>query len=266
MDATPRRDQSCRVIHCYETRHTRNETICRAFAQGCRGKVVPPAPLRPGAVFMYGCLRGLKPTLDQAVAEGRTWYYADNGYFRQGRGKQIHVGYFRVTRNAIVHDGSGQAQPERWRRLGLEIKPWRETGSHVVVCPPDLRYGELWGLDHEAWLKETLKRLKSATDRPIHVRLREVRSDPLKPFAEAIRDAWCLVTHHSNAAVEAALAGVPVICTGPCGATSISTTEIERVEDPPMPDDRERWAAVLAASQWRLDEMRSGECWQQLVH
>ena len=79
---------------------------------------------------MYGCLRGLKPTLDQAQAEGRTWYYADNGYFRPGK-----TGYFRVTRDALQHDGTGDASPERWERLGLEIKPWRKDGDARAGLP-----------------------------------------------------------------------------------------------------------------------------------
>ena len=84
---------------------------------------------------MFGYLRGLLPTLRQAQREGRTWYYADNGYFRPGRRVSDH-GYYRVTRNAMQHDGTGKASPERWRSWACEIQPWRTTGSHVVVCPP----------------------------------------------------------------------------------------------------------------------------------
>ena len=254
------------MIHCYETEHARNQTITRAFAQGCGGKVVPPAPLRPGDVFMYGALRGLLPTLRQAQAEGRTWYYADNGYFRQGRGRALEQGYFRVTRNARQHDGLGSATSERWDRLGLALMPWRADGQHIVVCPPDKIYGELWGLDHEAWLCDTLRRLKVATDRPIHVRLRAMQSNSMQPFAEAITDAWALVTCTSNAAVEAVLAGVPVIVTDRCAAFVMGVSDLERIETPVMPSDKERlrWAQVLAANQWSLAEMRTGACWHEL--
>jgi hypothetical protein len=31
-----------------------------------------------------------------------------------------------------------------------------------------------------------------------------------------------------------------------------------------MPDDRESWAATLAAQQWTLEEMRSGLAWREL--
>ena len=56
----------------YMTDHPRNRAVSLAFAQGCRGRIADPAPLLPGPVFMYGCLRGLLPTLKQAMAEQRT--------------------------------------------------------------------------------------------------------------------------------------------------------------------------------------------------
>ena len=74
---------------------------------------------------MYGCLRGLLPTLNQAQAEGRTWWYMDNGYFRPGH----FAGYYRVTRNAMQHDGTGNVSSERWERLGLNIAPWKKVAD-----------------------------------------------------------------------------------------------------------------------------------------
>ena len=32
----------------------------------------------------------------------------------------------------------------------------------------------------------------------------------------------------------------------------------------PVAADRERWARVLAANQWTVEEMRSGVCWREL--
>jgi hypothetical protein len=249
------------VIHIYETTHRRNRIISRAFAAGCGGKVVPPAPLLPGTFVSYGVLRGLLPTFRQAVAEGRSWVYIDNAYFRRS-GSDMQ-GYFRVTRNALQHDGSGSAKPDRWRRLGLEIKPWRKDGSHILICPPDAIYGRLWGLDVDRWLGSTTAMLKTATDRPIEVRRRDSLRKA-KPFREALRDSWAVVTHQSNAAVEALLAGIPVFCTGACAAAGMGRSDPAMIEDPLLPDDRERWAAVLAANQWTVSEMADGTCWRGL--
>ena len=206
-----------------------------------------------------GCLRGLKPTLEQAQAEKRTWLYADNGYFRPGKS-----GHFRITRNALQHDGTGNAPPERWERLGLEIKPWRKDGSHILVCPPDETYGQLWGLDHRKWLQDVRGVLERATDRQVVVRHRSKAGSATEPFAAALQGAWALVTCTSNAAVEALLAGVPVFCTRPCAAYMMGTPVLAEIEYPAMPDDRERWAWNLAAAQWTLLEMADGTCWRDL--
>lgn len=248
------------MIHVYCTGVGKNELVSQAFAAGSGATIVPPAPLRPGAVFMYGALRGLYPTLVQAQTEGRDWYYADNGYFRPGR-----TGYFRITKNARQHDGSGKFGPERWRRLGLKIRPWRKTGSAILVIQPEPLSSALWGVDPQ-WAKLVIKELRQHTDRPISVRLKvrdQIVGNP-PPLAEQLETAWAVVVWTSNVAVEALLAGVPVFCTDPCAAYRMGTPDLSRIEDPVMPDGREQWAWNLAANQWSVAEMRDGTCWREL--
>jgi len=252
------------VLNVYCTGHKHSVQVCHAFAAGARAPIVPPAPLLRGDVMMYGALRGLLPTLMQAQREGRTWFYADNGYLKPGH----YRGHYRITRNALQHDGRGTARPDRWRRLGLTIEPWRRSGRHVVICPPGRLFGALFGFDADQWLSDTLDVLRRHTDRELRVRVKmswqEVKTPTICPLADDLRDAWALVTHSSNAAVEAGLAGVPVFVTAQCGASRIALTDLTRIEDPAMPDDREEWAAVLAANQWTLAEMREGLCWRML--
>jgi hypothetical protein len=205
---------------------------------------------------MYGCLRGLLLTLKQARAEGRTWWYMDNGYFRPGH---FH-GYYRVTRNALQHDGTGNASSERWERHGLDIQPWRK-GRHVLVCPPSQKFGALFGFNAVAWLQTTLNTLRRHTDRPIRVRMK--KGNPVS-LAEDLKDCHAVVAHSSNAAVEALLAGVPVFCTAPCAAYRMGRADLSKIEMPVYPEDREPWAWNLADHQFTLEEMRSGLCWEML--
>lgn len=256
------------MIYIHQTEQGKNRKICQAFAAGCGGKIVPPYPLQPdGSMFCFGILRGVLPTLQRAQKEGRTWYFADNGYFRPGR-RISDRGYYRVTRDAMQHDGSGTAGSKRWNRLGLRIKPWRKAGSHIIVCPPARLWSVACGIDADHWLRDTLAILKRQTDRPIRVRkkmsYREATAPGGVPLSEDLKDAWALVTFSSNAAVEALLAGVPVFCTAPCGAYRMGLPDLSRIEAPVMPDGREQWAWNLAAAQWRLEEMRSGQCWEEL--
>lgn len=223
------------------------------------------------------------PTLRQAQREGRTWFYGDNGYFLPGKKE---TSYFRVTRNALQHDGSGElpvpkhAARQRFKQLGISIKPWRENGSHIVVCPPGRLFGATFGFDADEWLRRTIKTLRKYTDRELRVRAKMswndvkpdraiyVSGDPVreKPgsLAEELQGAWALVTHSSNSAVEALVAGVPVFCTESCGATAMGLSDLSLVESPRLDGDRQTWAAILARHQWRLSEMRDGTCWRML--
>jgi hypothetical protein len=269
------------LFHVYQSDHKWSRLICGAFAQGGGFPIVPPAPLRPGGVFMYGALRGLLPTLRQAQREGRTWVYGDNGYFFPGKTEQS---YFRLTKNALQHNGSGNPPPgsmERAKRLGVQLKPWRTSGSHIVVCPPGHLFGATFGFSADAWIEKTLAELKKHTDRKLVVRMKvswndakpvdiirgstgKPKTSVTTPLLSDLAGAWALVTHSSNAAVEAVVAGYPVVCTESCAASAMGTSDLSTIESPRTDGDRESWLAVLAANQWTLGEMRSGQAWAEL--
>lgn len=241
--------------HVYATEHVNSKTVCTAFAEGARLPLVPPQPIRPGAVIMYGYLRGLWPTLRQAKAEGRAWLYLDNGYIRPGH---FH-GFYRATWCAYQHSGLGKPDFDRLKALDIDIRPWRK-GRHVLVCPPGDAYAEHHGFTAKGWLKETLATLKASTDREIVVR---PKGTP-RPLADDLADAHALVTHASNTAVDAALFGVPAFVNGPSPARALGNTDLREIERP-VYGPREEWAAVLAANQWSIAEMRAGTCWRQLL-
>ncbi len=260
--------------------------VCKAFAQGAKCPIVPPFPLLPGDAFFYGCLRGSLATILQCQREGRTWWLCDNGYFRPGKSESS---YFRITRNDLQHTGRGELPyPKymaraRWAQLGLQIKPWRTGGKHVLVCPPLRLAGATWGYDADEWLHRTFKALRRYTAREIRVRAKmswndnktantagyEGREKPtnssmMVPLADDLIDCHAVVVRTSNCAVEALLAGVPVFCTHECAAEPMGLMDLTQIESPVRPDGRERWAALLASNQFSLSEMRSGFAWKML--
>ena len=242
-------------INCYTSGHMHSQLIARAFAEGGNFPLIHDLRhLLPGPMFTYGNLRGLKPLLDQAIAEGRDWYYGDNGYFLPGH----YAGYYRVTKNGYQHDGKGDAPPDRWRQLHLYIEKWQIGGRQIIVCPPGNVMAELRGFDAKHWLIDTLKILEANTDRPIRVRMKPKPGSEEKPLAEDLQGAHALVCHSSNAAVSALIAGVPVFCTDPCASSIMGLSDVSKIETPFYPGDRFRWACVLAANQWTLNEFRDG--------
>ncbi|MFQ6016777.1 MAG: hypothetical protein ACE5KF_01150 [Kiloniellaceae bacterium] len=255
------------MLTCYPSPGKRKAMkLCQAFAEGCGGRVAALGErnLRPGAAFFYGMTEHTLPLIEQCQAEGREWYYADNAYYF-GRGR-----YFRVTRKALQHDGSGDAGPERFEAFGRKIKPWKRDGRHVLIATQsELFYRFRLGISRDEWTRNVVEELRAATDRGIRICDKPVaaRSNNAAhgaSFEADLEEAWGLVTHSSSTAVKALLEGVPVFCTGACMASRMGLSDLSRIENPRYPGGREQWLCNLAANQWTKAEMRDGTCWRQL--
>ena len=239
--------------------------ICRAFAQGCGGEVVPAgitAKLLSGPAFFYGLTEDTIGLLKQAQEEGRTYFYCDNAYYF-GRRE-----YFRITRNALMHSGIGEADNGRLRAMGVEIKPWRDDGRHVVLATQsDLFYRMHLGVSRDEWTRAAIARVAQHTEREIVVCNKPAPGSPEWPhanFENVLPGAWAVVSYSSSVMVLALAQGVPVITLGPSMASCVGTSDLSRIEDPHYPDDRERWLAVLMANQWTMGEIRDGAAWRAL--
>lgn len=252
------------TVQVCQTFHHINQTVSQALVQGLNGKLLdkPWTPMEPGPIAMYGMMRGLKRIYNYALRDHRNWFYADRGYLSPGH----YDGYYRLTRNAIQCDGRGEpldpSRVEVHDVLRL-IRPWRRSGSFVLICPPTGRYANLLGFHHQRWKDKTKASLKQLTDRQLRMRVKNDRKK--RPFHEDLRGCWCVVTHSSNVVVESVLRGVPVIVLGPSAGAGIGGTSLKEIESPPTPDDRERWLRLLACHQWTLAEIRSGKCRSDLL-
>lgn len=234
------------------TDHPLSIQMCEAISQGTGWPLVSPSPgLKRVAV--YGILRGCGGCLKAA----EEFWYIDHGYFRSAV-KSVYQQfsatdkgpYYRVVHNKLwhshVHDGSDWL---RFYRLGLDIKKFRKNGSHIVIVPPSIHMSKFWGL--EGWLERTTAHLRNFTDRPIYIH----RKSSKEPLKAALENAWCLITDHSNAAIDALMEGIPVIITH-------RDRSIGLLEDVESPLEDTAFFARLANNQWTMDEIRGGEPWK----
>lgn len=231
----------------YTTNHNHSRVICRAFALGHNGRMVPPLRLLDGPGMFYGILRGCGDLMKECDWTGREYYYVDHGFFRRG----YYDGYFRVCRNGRFPGNFRSCPSDRWEALGTELRPWRRSGSHVVVCPISAQVGDFLGIDTERWTASVVREISLHTDRPIIVKPKD--GEPLK---DVLEDAWCLVTHSSNSAVDAVVAGIPAVVLGGDHLGHVGWT-LRNIESPIWPD-RESWVHWLAYNQFTLEEMRRG--------
>lgn len=257
------------MLTCYPSPgKVKAHRICRSFRTGCIRENVKSQiastrrmKIEPGAAFFYGWTEHTVPLIRQCQRECRDWYYADNAYYF-GRGD-----YFRVTRNALMHDGSGQAGPDRFNAFGLTVKPWRRDGAHVVITTQSEAYFQMrLGLSRDDWVAKITEELKRVTDRKIVVCHKP--APPWKDwlhqnFEDKLPGAWAVVSHSSSTMVKAVLDGIPVFSVGQSMASRIGLKDLSLIEQPIYPE-RDQWLWNLAANQWTYEEMFKGRCWRDL--
>lgn len=257
-----------RKLWCYPTLGKKKALrMSKAFATGCGGEVatVGHPHLNRGPAFFYGWTEHTVPLIRQCQGQGIDWYYADNAYYF-GRGK-----FFRVTKNALMHDGSGNAGPSRFRKFGIEVKPWRQDGRHILITTQsELFYPQRLGTTRAAWTSQVIDELRRHSDREIvicdkpPVQDMGSRQAHAPEFEAHLLDAWAMVTYSSSTSVKALLEGVPVFSLATSMASVMGLDDLGRIEEPIYPDGREQWMWNLAANQWTFAEMRSGACWRAL--
>jgi len=232
----------------------RGRVVCGAFAEGCKKSAMQISTWQylliknqhPPRVAVYGILYGGNYVMQNTP----NYWHIDHGYFGRSTDPDLYDGYYRITHNNFWHNGSGDNTWDRFNSLGIELKDWRKTGDHIVIVPPSVHMAK--ALDMQTWLEETIFKIKKKTDRDVIV-----SSKYKNPMSEVIKDAWCVVTDHSNSAIDAMINGIPAIFTNP--ARKLGT--IEEVENPPM--NRE-FFKNLAHNQWTLQEIKSGKAWSDL--
>lgn len=178
---------------------------------------------------------------------GLPWLYFDHSYFRRGWNN----GNFRVCRDDLHLTRILDRPSDRLKRWGgVNIKPWRKTGTEIVIIPPSEAQRNHYGC-HD-WLMKIESRLCEVTDRPVLC-----KHSKLSSLAEFCRDAWAVVTFSSVAGVEAANLGIPVFSTENCPSYPLNAGPIEKIESPEYVDLRHELACSLAYASWNTEEMRS---------
>jgi hypothetical protein len=223
----------------------------------------PPRDPAPGDVFViWNRYSTNEQAADRWEAAGGTVLVAENGYCgRDGEDRQ----YYAIARHG--HNGSGTWEAggaERWERLGLELRPWRAAGEHVLVAPN--RHFGMRGLAMpQGWAESVVQQLRRHTRRPVRVRPHPNDSPPVRPLAEDLTGCWAVVIWASSVGVHALLAGVPVIACAPwwiCRAAA--GADVSTIEAPALPERRPAFER-LAWAQWSVDEIAHGEPFRLLL-
>jgi len=174
--------------------------------------------------------------------------------------------------------------PVRWQKisrdLNLNLKPWRSSGNHILLCLQRNGGWSMGGISSIDWMNNTINDIRKYSNRPIVVRAhpgdkkiksilkinhKNVSLSTKENLVDDLRGAWATVVYNSSPSVASIIEGVPAFLTDSIPQHSqsfgVANTDISNIENPIMLD-RQAWIERLAMCHWKFDELKSGEAWQ----
>ena len=250
----------------YEEKGKMFDPVIQSFTMGAGGQITTWDKSEPSMTPVI--LRGItkRKQMDLCRQRGRDFYYIDTGYFGNGKKKTYH----RVTKNDVQWFGPVVDRPaDRFERTGVNPAKCRADGRRILLAPPSQKLLNLYDIDLETWLEQTLAEIHANTDRPVVVRRkpsRTARTSDDSMEAALSQDIYCLITFSSIAAGEAILYGKPAITLGPNAAAPLCTQSLKEIEyiKKPTLDEIHAWCRHIAYCQFTEPEMRDGTAWRIL--
>ena len=174
--------------------------------------------------------------------------------------------------------------PARWNKiskdLNLNLKPWRNSGNHILLCLQRNGGWSMGGISSIDWMNKTINDIRKYSNRPIVVRAhpgdkkiksilkinhKNVSLSTKENLVDDFRGAWATVVYNSSPSVASIIEGVPAFLTDSVPQHSqsfdVANTDISNIENPVMPN-RQDWIEKLSMCHWNFDELKSGEAWQ----
>ena len=175
---------------------------------------------------------------------------------------------------------------KRWPLFRHTLQPWRQRGQKIIILGQHQASEQWKGMpDMRTWFESQVQQIRKRTDRPI-----QIRPHPRNPigfdvkkypnvsiknpvidvskiddtdFKETLKDAWAVVNHSSNPAMEAVINGVPVFVSEASLCYEVGNHSFDTINNPVMPD-RTSWMHKLSYTEWFKDEIEKGLPWQRI--
>jgi len=158
------------------------------------------------------------------------------------------------------HRWIGPMPPERWDSAGIPLREDANPNGPILLCGMGKKQRDLRGYRVHGWELAALKRTRKAYPG------REIIYRPKRPemglpgcrtskglIHEALRGTSLVVCAHSNVAVDACIAGIPVVCED--GAA------YALYRDNPAPTREQRLEFLRSLAWWQWNATEAVEAW-----
>ena len=241
------------------TDHIMNKTLCYNFAKGSDSLLchVNKFIEYDRTIATYGVLRGTLEIINKV----KNYYYIDHGYFNQSkrlfennRTNVINLdGYFRIVYNNFIHNGIGNYPDDRLKKLNLDIIDQKKSGDFIIISEPSAIMKKVYNVPQ--WTEDTIKLVKKYTDRKVIIHNKFSK----QPLDFLLKNAWAFISLQSTAGFKAMQKGVPAFF------TDHFLKNIGEIKDIENPIINYNIFNNLAYGQWTLNEIESGEAWENIV-
>lgn len=191
--------------------------------------------------------------IPEAIKVGRGFWHLDNGYWNPARGGVR--GYYRMTYRSMTPVLLNMDK-SKLRVPTATLQQWRKNGRHVLLAMPGVHFGMALGIDVRSWCDKIVDEVRSICkeiDRPLVIRNRD---EKVRNLRDDLSNAWAVVTHSSNVAVDAVISGIPVFVQSTSAAAPVGRLDLDLAN--PITPGRDQWLRSLASQHFTINEMKNG--------
>ncbi len=188
--------------------------------------------------------------------------------------------------NAKADFANQNFDAKRWPLFRHSFKPWKNDGSKIIILGQHHTSEQWAGMPSmDKWFENQINEIRKHTDKLIEIRPHPrnlIRFNAKKysnvrikhpimdratiddtDFKKSLNDAWAVVNHSSNPAMEAVINGVPVFVSNDSLCRDVGNNNLNTIANPSKPD-RQNWANKLSYTEWFADEISEGIPWKRI--
>ena len=200
------------------------------------------------------------------------------------RNKSFKIGINGVNRKADF--ANQEVDDKRWPLFKHTLRPWQQRGQTIIILGQHNASEQWAGMpEMKTWLESQIQQIRKLTDRPIQIRphprnnigfdVKKYQNVTIKnpvidvstiddtDFKDTLKDAWAVVNHSSNPAIEAVINGIPVFVSEASLCYEVGNHSFATINNPVMPD-RTSWVNKLSYTEWFPDEIEKGLPWTRI--